>query len=62
MKINLLVGGPIENYPERLLENRDQDELWVGADKERSDFAKPESDRFFQSETSIHQRIANDIW
>ena len=33
MKINLLVGGPIENYPERLLENRDQDELWVGADK-----------------------------
>ena len=27
MKINLLVGGPIENYPERLLENRDQDEL-----------------------------------
>ncbi len=53
MKINLLVGGPIENYPERLLEKRGQDEL---------DFARPESDRFFQSETSIHQRIANDIW
>ena len=33
MKINLLVGGPIENYPERLLEKRGQDELWVGADK-----------------------------
>ena len=23
----------VQNYPERLLENRDQDELWVGADK-----------------------------
>ena len=33
MKINLLVGGPIENYPEGLLEKRGQDELWVGADK-----------------------------
>ena len=26
--------------------------------REQSDFARPESDRFFQSETSIHQRIA----
>lgn len=33
MKINLLVGGPIENYPKGLLEKRGQDELWVGADK-----------------------------
>lgn len=33
MRINLLVGGPVESWPEDLLEGRGEDEAWVGADK-----------------------------
>lgn len=58
--LRLPVGGPIENYPEGLLEKRGQDELWVGADKGTVRLCEAGIKPLFNSETSIHQRIANE--